>query len=149
MDPNPPSPPSTDLVIDTITPTILLTNNGTVIPTNFTRITAASFYGPELGNIFFFYAIKITGNNANKQVRGLFVVPSGPEIEFENNTQDYNLYKGTYATMDDDTEEFLDYKLNLNFTNGSTLTIYCPEARQTMVPLSIDDWPVVYEISSE
>lgn len=72
----------------------------------------------------------------------------GGVLEFENNLAEYNLYKGTVPN-DQSHEALQDMKLKITFNGGMNTTVICPEAQESAMPLSIDQWPVVYEFNSE
>lgn len=112
-----------------------------------TKVTGTTF---TLSNTDYnyVYAVKVSGENAFKEIRAAMVYNSTGALEFENNLAEYNLYKGTIPNAQSN-EATQDMVLKVNFTNGMSTTIYCPEATEANLDLNIDQWPVVYEFNSE
>lgn len=123
------------------------TADGALTEVPVTKITGTTFT-LTTGYYNYVYAVKVSGPNAYKEVRGAMVYSSAGLVEFENNLSEFNLYKGTVPNADSH-EALQDMKLKLTFNEGITTLITCPEARENVMPLSIDDWPVVYRFNSE
>lgn len=149
MDPNPSGGGGSlsDLTIDTVDCYWERTSTGerTAIE-NVTKLTGTTFYLDESAAVTFFFAIKKTGENANKEVKAIAVERATGVIEFDNNTADYNLYK---APNNQATNVAGDMVLRLNFDGGEYLYVYCPEVDEPRAPTSLDDFPTVFNLNVE
>lgn len=112
-----------------------------------TKITGTTF--SLSGTSFnFVYAVKVAGDNAYKEVRAAMVYGASGQLEFENNLSEFNLYKGEVPSSQF-SQQANDMKLKINFIGGMNTIVTCPEITESNVPISIDDWPIVYQFNSE
>lgn len=123
------------------------TGNRTEVSVN--KITSADFTTTAGSNYNVIYAIKTSGDNAYKEVRAAFVLNAYGQIEFESNLQEFNVYKGTFSSLNNVSNVNTDVKLKINFGDGLNTVVTCPEVGEDSLPISIENWPIVYQFNSE
>lgn len=137
---NPNDQPSlNELIIDKASIIERSTTSGNLYPRTATKVTQDPFY---LAALDFIIAIKVSGNNAGKEVRGAFVTEGTGVVEFSNNTE-YNVYRGSTTG----TVGLIDMFAKLSFIDSTmTINVGLPEVPEGRLPTSIEDFPIVYSL---
>ena len=104
-----------------------------------TKVTTDPFF---LSALDFIVAIKVTGENAGKEVRGAFVTNGTGVVEFTNSS-DYNVYRGSTSGN----VALIDIYAKLSFIDSTmTINVGLPEVAEGNLMTSIEDFPVVYSL---
>ena len=132
-------PELNELIIDKVTTFERRSSSGAITELSVTKVTQDPFF---LSQSDFIIAIRTTGPNAGKEIRGAFINNGTGVVEFSNSAE-YNVYRGSSTAN----VNFVDIFAKLEFI-GATMTINVglPEVAEGNLATSIEDFPLVYSL---